>query len=803
MPLRFENLQLNTDYTISADFIETIASSSKVAITAYGYDEEGTLITIKNSGALEIKQNEKGSINVTFNTGNYKRILIRIWSNYTATAITAGTSFIEMTNIQLEKGIKSDYELHQSQTYSISLGSKELNGDDIVRDTIVKKDEKWCYEFNWDKYIFTGEENVIIVDNAIGLYRIGCLNNLKKQKYSKGFSNIAKNVNNWNNLNSEDNSFALTDANNDENYIYFWLHCSTLVNKTTAEIAETLKGNYVYYPVENLICEEITDKVLISQLDVLENMMLYKGTNYINSNANITISLGEEVIPYGNFIIEKPDTEEVQAITRFVGYDYMIKFNKEFVDNNTYPVSLGEYFSNLCTQVGLVAGKTDFINSDYMVLGNPFTNGEKCKEVLSAIAQIAGGIAKIGRDNKPYIISLSNDSELEKIDGHNYDSFSPNKVFGPINKVILKMQDDVEGEESVRSDSESISQNGECAITISNNPILNSSEQRELVIDNIFNALNGITYLPYKTTYYGYPHTDSTDKIKISNVNDAEYDSYIFNHTLKYDGAFSGIIETPALTKSQSAYKDTRNLRDWKRNVEFQVDKINGELRGLVSKTVDLTQKVSANKSVVLANCMNGNIVSLNIKGNNEVFKYLYPSDDLYPADDLYPMGDSRITVTDHDNNTTIYELGVLDVLRKNGDVYDEYILEAEHAKVIRRINKDGTVKETEEIEDLGQISIELKEGTNILTIMNYTGEITVTYVVKNGLTNVFASKVEMNASIIAKTNEIDLRLEEKLDEKKFTGANITLAINNDTSGAEINADKVSLKRQTDRFNGR
>ena len=235
-----------------------------------------------------------------------------------------------------------------------------------------------------------------------------------------------------------------------------------------------------------------------------------------------------------------------------------------------------------------------------------------------------------------------------------------------------------------------------------------------------------------------------------------------------------------------------------------QIAEINislGEIQQQVDNVVDLTQTVIANKSVVLANCAKGNLIGLRIKGNNNVFKYLYPSDALYPADNLYPMGDSRIAVTDKDNNTIIYELGVLDVLRQNGDIYDEYVLENGQAKVIRRINKDGTVKETEEIEDLGQLSIELKEGTNTLTIMNYTGEITVTYVVKNGFTNVFATKVEMNALITAKSNEIDLRLEEKLDEKKFTGANITLAINNDTSGAEINADKISLKRKTDRFN--
>lgn len=313
----------------------------------------------------------------------------------------------------------------------------------------------------------------------------------------------------------------------------------------------------------------------------------------IEVKSGFELNGNEELVSHGNFIIEKPNTEEVQAKTNFTGYDYMIKFNVLFVDNNTYPVELGTYFSNLCTQVGLVAGNTDFINSDYLVKGNPFTNNEDCRTVLSAIAQIAGGIAKIGRDNKVYIINLSKEDALHEIDGNNYDTFTPNKVFGPVNKVILKMNSEVNGEESVRSDEESISQNGECAITISDNPILTSQEERELVIDNIFNAIKGITYLPFKTTYYGYPYADSTDKAKISNVNDTEYNSYIFNHTISYDGSFSGSIETSALTKTQSMYKNTLDLKSRFRRTELAVDKINGKITAVIEEQSEQGEKLT------------------------------------------------------------------------------------------------------------------------------------------------------------------------------------------------------------------
>jgi len=46
------------------------------------------------------------------------------------------------------------------------------------------------------------------------------------------------------------------------------------------------------------------------------------------------------------------------------------------------------------------------------------------------------------------------------------------------------------------------------------------------------------------------------------------------------------------------------------------------------------------------------------------------------------------------------------------------------------------------------------------------------------------------------KTDAINLEVEGKFDEEDFTGANIMLAVNNDSSSATINADKISLSRK-------
>ncbi|MBE5820448.1 MAG: hypothetical protein E7310_06540 [Clostridiales bacterium] len=263
----------------------------------------------------------------------------------------------------------------------------------------------------------------------------------------------------------------------------------------------------------------------------------------------------------------------------------MIKFNKIYEDNNTYPITLKQYLINLCTQVGLELGSENIVNEDYLVKGNPFTNNEDCKTVLGAIAQICGGFAKIGRNNKVYIVNLEKNSSLENIDGNNYnDSFSKNSVFGKVNSLIIRLSD-IEGENTVREDAESIIENGLTEITIADNYILTNKEERELVIDAIWEKVKDIEYLPFNTEYYGFPYLDVGDKINILDNQDVSYQSYILNHTFHFNGAFSGNIETKALNKTQTAYKNTVNLKNKFKKVEYIVNKQEGTITQLTEES--------------------------------------------------------------------------------------------------------------------------------------------------------------------------------------------------------------------------
>lgn len=592
-----------------------------------------------------------------------------------------------VTDFQLEIGLEAtDCEPYKSQVVTFPLGEEKLYQGSFLNDNGKNHKRK--------QVVFDGSE-----DEDWKLWGAS-LSNVERFYINLNTPTI-------NITNSLCSHFKFINGNQDEQhfrwslsqgiYKQFVIYIDKSKATTVAELKTWLQSNPITLEYE--LSEEETVPYTAEQQEAWEkikNLKLFEGTNNIKSEAELTITLGKEYIEEGKYKVPKPDTEEVSAHTTFTGYDNMKNFDIPYVDNNTYPKRLDDCLESLCQQVGLVLGSKTFPNTSYMIKGNPFTNGETCKTVLSHLVQLTGGFAEIDiEDGKVYVrnFDISGDA-VETIDGNNYDEFKPNNVFGPVNSIRIQMNSGVDGEETIK-EAEGVTDENRCQITIADNYYLTSAEERQAVINGIFNALNGLTYLPIELSYYGYPWLKLGNKIKVKDKNDKEYITYVMEHTLKYNGSYSGIIKATALTKTQVAYTETLSIKQWKRKTELSVSKIEGKITQLTKETTensqkltqqeqdinglktkvsniqDLTQTTIGNKTIILSNCVKGDLLSLKIKGNNTVFKYLYPSEALYPTDDLYPAGDSRILVNDIQ-----YELGVLDTLRQNGEVYDEFILE-------------------------------------------------------------------------------------------------------------------------------
>lgn len=173
-----------------------------------------------------------------------------------------------------------------------------------------------------------------------------------------------------------------------------------------------------------------------------------------------------------------------------------------------------------------------------------------------------------------------------------------------------------------------------------------------------------------------------------------------------------------------------------------------------------------------------------------------------------------------------------IEELRRKGTVVDILSIESGKAVVTRKIGYyQGETYLLEEpiIEEIKDIDIFLFEGTNYIYVQNENNMIlSAEYVIKNEFTDTYPTKIEMTTSINESANEIilnvnqiltnydtreevnskisqtaseiNLEVAKKVNDEELTGANIILRVNEDTSEVQINADKVSLEREKNRF---
>ena len=579
-------------------------------------------------------------------------------------------------------------------------------------------------------------------------------------------------------------------------------------------IKEITLEDSVYVPDVGFIGQATSKKLTLILLDNeqtinLENkeFELYIGADYNNQTYYIN---------YGKFIVnEPPENDSTNGTIKIIAYDYMIKFNKIYQDEVTYPIKLKDYLSNICTQAGVQLGSQTFPNQNFWVSDNQF-EGKQLREVIKHIAKCAFSWARIGQDNKLYLDFNATGNVIETfgLDDYKQDGFKrANEYYGPINKVTYA-DSDIQGQEKSVPDESSIALIGTKELVIYDNFFAYTTQKRQDLIQS-GNVLFGFNYMPVtQLELTGAIYLDCTDIIEVVDDKNNTIITRVFSHTIKYNGVISDTVSAPALSNNQETYKNINTTTNAENRTEIMVDRANKKIQSITSqignrsqKTTtitqdiesieskvedieDLTRTVTGNKTVTISDAFpDENILELHIYGNNSVFNYLLPSDDLYPEDNLYPFGDSKIRFYNSKQDITI-ELNILEVLRSNNEVKDELLIDAQgNVNLIRRVNSDGTTKQIPTNTLLGELHFKLIEGDNTFEIVNYVAPIEVKYAIKSTLTDIFATKVEMNSSITQTAKEINLRVSKKVDETE-----VVSVINQSAEEIELKGNRVIIE---------
>lgn len=558
--------------------------------------------------------------------------------------------------------------------------------------------------------------------------------------------------------------------------------------------------------------------------------------NFISDQNNLTdksietkigvkyADLSNEYINMGNYKVTRPNNEITANMSQITAYsDLYTNLDSKYICNIDYSTgnkTVSDLYADVCSNLGLTPKTLEFINSTIPIYDNPFTNGEKNRTVLQTIAKISCSFVDI--DNDTNIIDLcwlsSNEEPDYVFNLNDYSSVEGGQIVcGPINCLIIK-NSQVDDENLTIKDDESIKIYGENSIIISDDYILHNAELRQQAINYIWNRVKGMKYVDCKlTTYYGKPFLKLGAKIRIY-VNDTDYfDTYVLKHNFTYDGSFTSVIESPALTKQEIKTKQDVSLGQALKNTQIDVDKQKQQIKLLNKKVDDLSDFIKTKQSVTfieLSNTPNSNgaINKLSIKNFN--LQTLYP-DMAYPSDYTYPgvlnfytliISNEKViyspSLPTANNQTELYNVGgisgkfyrcvdnvwteetKLDNIKfiyinspfplqtlttTMGDpVYDELIFEDNQVSIIQRLGYDKEnnleVLEKPVTYNLGEMLVPTFETNTYITMKYWTNlNYECTYIEKNEFTSSFTTKNETNA-IISITDEINLKVENKCE---------------------------------------
>lgn len=522
--------------------------------------------------------------------------------------------------------------------------------------------------------------------------------------------------------------------------------------------------------------------------------------------------LNNEYINVGKYRVERPNNEITANMSQITAYsDLYTNLDSKYVCNINYSTgdkTLSDLYADVCTNLGLTPKSLEFINSTIPIVANPFTNGEKNRTVLQTIAKISCSFVDIDNDtNEIDLCWLSQNEEPDYIFyKSDYSSVEGGEVIcGPINCLIIK-NSQIDDENVTIKDEESIKLNGEHSITISDDYILHNAELRQQAIDSIWSRVKGMKYVDCKlTTYYGKPFLKLGNKIRIY-ISDTEYfDTYVLKHNFTYDGTFSSVIQSPALTEQEIKNKQDISLAEALANVQIDVNKQEKQITALI-ETNSLTQTKTGVNYVETENSYENGLTKLKFYGD---IHYLFPSEEqlgqqsskcgisksgvskaqsfientegLYPSEDLY-LVDSYLII-EGEGETKKIQLPYFE-LNYTENIYDEFILEKDHAYIIRRLDENKHPLANESIEEIEKFNIQLYKGYNKIYMESFNLNYEVTYNIQNAYTDAFATKTELRLA----EEEINMKVS-----KKTNSDEIISSINLSPEKVKIQSGKLDV----------
>ena len=534
-----------------------------------------------------------------------------------------------------------------------------------------------------------------------------------------------------------------------------------------------------------------------------------------------------DVFSLGKFITQDVEDSDTKGMIKVTAMDYMLKTNIVYETQLNYSqnVTVYDVLLEACTQAGIVLGTNTFTNYDFVVDSNQFDEGTLIRQVIQAVAQISGCVAKIKSDNHLYLINPKQVSTVSKVlNTSTYYNLDLKRYTHPINTVVLGMKD-IEGENVVMQDEQSVLQNGENRIVFNDNPFAYNQEKREALIEPLFNAIKGFDYRSYEIKGQALPYMETLDKVQVVDFEGNTYDSYIFRFNYKSPNGLESTIEAPSITNATINYENIIGSLEISKRAERSIDKQNmvitdvleevdgqnskltimqqtiNEINSKISDIADVTTSDSTTTGVLLMENINASEpVKLVVHPNGmNISQLIIGVNTIVGSNAILRSRTLRFTNTETDE---VFDYILPDNLfYYDNENYDTFTLEYEGQicqveKKCKLQNGQVVLLDTPVTTSYTFPTINLTTGDYRIELVGYTGYIFARLMASNMYTEQYSTKVETESKIDQKADEILASVTQTLT-NYVTGTEMTSAINIAKNEINMNVSEVSTRTTT------
>ena len=558
----------------------------------------------------------------------------------------------------------------------------------------------------------------------------------------------------------------------------------TYIKDGLTTILTSEKINSVVLSYEGAILKSVMKK-----LDIDSNYDIPKGTE-INYKFGVKVNGTYEYLNFGNYIVFSSEKQEDSGSYKIVCYDKMLNAMVLNTDLGiTYPITIRNYIKTVCSKIGLVFKNESEIFANYdkvidkeLYLGLDYT----FRDILDELAQVTASTICIDDEDRLEIRYISNTS-VDTIDEEYLKDVNVNfgQKYGPINSIVLSRG---EADNVYLKDEQSVNDNGLCEVKIKDNQIMNWNDRSDYLPD-ILNKLGGLTYYLNDFASTGITYLELCDRYNVS-IDDRVYSCVMFNDEINITQGLVENIDTDMPEEAETDYTKADKMDRKINQVSIIVDKQQQKIQALSKKVQDVSNTIIGTGLITLTDCNETPLYRLVITGDDSL---TFPSKKTFPSSTTY-LKTSLLYLNKGTDNEKVYDLKI-PALRKFGNVSDEYILEKEQAKLIRRIglnsNLEKYILEKEIVTDLGKISIELEEGDNTLIIPSFSNfKLEATYLLKNDYTDIFATTAYVDNEITINSDNVLLQSKSYTDTATKGDALISKINLDSTGNVKIEASK-------------